>query len=303
MFNIASLLAILIFNPTSPPDFGDLIIRGKALGSEIVISTSARFAGAISTLTWNGKQFIDTADHGRELQSASSFQIEGHAFWPEAYNPTEAGSRDDGDGKTTTSKLVSSTANRNKLTTISRMAYWLKPGELSEGNVAINTSPVSAHLLKKSVEIGIKGFPNVIRYEITFTVPGNENIAFRQFEALTGYMPAEFDKFTILKPAGSMEVPTTTPNGEQSNPVIVSTQNGSHAMGAWSPAEPSVGFEGSGYGHFRFPDQNVNKWNVVFREKCKPNDGRTTHTFVIYVAVGTLKDVESTLTKLVANKK
>ncbi|SVC63015.1 uncharacterized protein METZ01_LOCUS315869, partial [marine metagenome] len=52
---------------------GDAQIRAKSGSSEIVITTTSRLAGAIHSLTWNGREFIDSADHGRQLQSAANF--------------------------------------------------------------------------------------------------------------------------------------------------------------------------------------------------------------------------------------
>ena len=50
---------------------GDAVIRAPAGNSEIVITTTSRLAGAIHSLRWNGKEFIDSFDHGRQLQSAA----------------------------------------------------------------------------------------------------------------------------------------------------------------------------------------------------------------------------------------
>jgi hypothetical protein len=50
---------------------GDLKIEQPALGSTIELQTSARFAGAVTSLVFRGKQFVDSRDHGRELQSAA----------------------------------------------------------------------------------------------------------------------------------------------------------------------------------------------------------------------------------------
>ena len=97
------LIAALV---TAAAPSGDAAIRAKAGTSEIVIRTTSRLAGAIDSLTWNGKEFIDSADHGRQLQSASNFDV-GTRFTPETFNPTEAGSRGDGAGPTSTSKLLS----------------------------------------------------------------------------------------------------------------------------------------------------------------------------------------------------
>ena len=69
------------------PPSGDTTIRGPALGSEIVVTTTSRLAGAIHSLQWKGKEFIDSHDHGRQLQSASNLDA-GSRFHPETFNPT-----------------------------------------------------------------------------------------------------------------------------------------------------------------------------------------------------------------------
>src|SRR4029079_17823932 len=115
------------------PD-GNATIRAPAGGSEIVITTTSRCAGAIHSLTWNGKEFIDSADHGRQLQSASNFDAGKEPFFPETFNPTAAGSARDGAGKKSTSKLLELRAKNNELATKSLMAFWLRPGEKSQGH-------------------------------------------------------------------------------------------------------------------------------------------------------------------------
>ncbi len=65
----------------------------------IQVCTSARCAGAIDYVAWNGKQFISDYDHGRELQIAVTVDD-----WQERFNPTEAGSVADGASQQTSSK-------------------------------------------------------------------------------------------------------------------------------------------------------------------------------------------------------
>ncbi|MFX7820800.1 hypothetical protein ABTK26_21005, partial [Acinetobacter baumannii] len=76
----------------------------------------------IHSLTWNGKEFIDSADHGRQLQSAINLDC-GKAIRAETFNPTEAGSRRDGAGPTSSSRLLKLSAKGNTLETLSRMAF------------------------------------------------------------------------------------------------------------------------------------------------------------------------------------
>src|SRR4051812_49676889 len=105
-----------LFAAKGRPPSGDAVIRGRAGPSEIVITTTSRLAGAIHSLTWGGKEFIDSADHGRQLQSASNLDC-GERFIPEVFNPTEAGSRADGAGPLSSSRLLRLRAKGNELST------------------------------------------------------------------------------------------------------------------------------------------------------------------------------------------
>ena len=275
---------------------GNSIIRAKAGASDIVITTTGRLAGAIHSLTWNGKEFIDSQDHGRQLQSASSFDCGGpQEFWAEQYNPTEAGSRADGAGPRSSGKLLTLTAERGQLRTQSQMAFWLAPGENSSGRPALNTSLLSNHLLAKRVHIGFKDAQHVIEYEVVFTVPKGERHHYAQFEALTGYMPAEFSRFYKFMSASGKLAPLDDGPGEQPCPVVLATETGSHAMGIYSPNQPSKGFEQAGYGRFRFPQEKVTKWNCVFRVRRPAGIQPGDYKYRLFVAVGTLEDVRSAL--------
>jgi hypothetical protein len=284
-------------DPHSPT--GNSVIRRKARPSDIVITTTSRLAGAIHSLTWNGKEFIDSHDHGRQLQSASSFDCGGSGkFWAEAFNPTEAGSRADGAGRHSSSKLLKLQAKDNELQSATQMAFWLKPGEKSERHPAKNSKVLSDHRLTKTVRIGHKDWPHAIEYRVTFTVPEGEKHTYAQFEALTGYMPAEFSRFLKLDLASSELKPLDDGPGEQDSPVVLSTPGGSHAMGVWSPDQPSRGYEKAGYGRWRFKAEKVVKWNCVFRvnepKGVKPGD----YSYRMFVAVGSLEDVRKTLAGL-----
>lgn len=276
---------------------GHSVIRAKAGGSEIVITTTSRLAGAIHSLTWNGKEFIDSFDHGRQLQSASNFDA-GSRFTGETFNPTEAGSRRDGAGPTSTSRLLHITSTKNALQTTSQMAFWLTPGEKSSGQLAKNTGVLSNHLLTKRVRIGYEDLPHVIQYDVTFGVPVGEHHTYAQFEAVTGYMPREFSKFWRYDPETQKPVALTDGPGEQRDPVILATESGSHAMGVYSPEQPSPGFAHAGYGRFRFPAAKVTKWNCVFRIRNKDGVPAGDYAFRTFVVVGDLDTVVQSITQL-----
>lgn len=293
----AGVVAARQRQPVAAPALGDATIRAKAGTSEIVIQTTARTAGAIHSLTWGGREFVDSFDHGRQIQSASNFDS-GEKFIPEVFNPTEAGSMADGRGDTSTSKLLELSAKGNTLVTLNRMAFWLKPGEKSQGNPARNTVALSDHYLAKRVTIGHKELPHAIEYRVTFLVPTGGKHTYSQFEAVTGYMPPEFGTFLRFDAKTGKLQPLTDGPGEQADPVVFATADGNFAMGVYSPDQPSKGFEQAGYGRFRFAAEKVVKWNCVFRLKNKDGVPGGDYQFRCFLVVGTTADCEATIAAL-----
>jgi len=300
---VATFAGIAAGEPEVGKVSGDAVIRAPAGGSEIVITTTSRVAGAIDSLTWDGREFIDSHDHGRQMQSASNLDL-GGGFFNECFNPTEAGSMHDGAGPTSTSRLLWISASGRDLATVSRMAFWLRPGETSGGHPALNMTALSNHLLQKQVRIGLPGLPHAIRHAVTFTLPADEHHTQATFEALTAYMPADFRSFHGLRQDGRLE---TLPDGlgEQSLPVVASTADGRHAMGAWSPDRSQTTGRPAAYGRFWFERERVSKWNCVVRERSAAADGDEAgrlppgpYHFLIWVAVGTREQVRVTLAEL-----
>ncbi len=285
---------------------GNATIRAPFKGSNIVITTTDRLAGAIHSLRWNGREFIDSHDHGRQLQSAASFDAAhvggrsggGAGFWAEQFNPTEAGSRADGAGPTSTSQLLEIESAGATLRTKTRMSFWLAPGEKSSGRPALNTTKLSRHVVSKRVRIGYRDLPNVIQYDVTFTVPAGERHTYAQFEALTGYMPPAFEKFYTFDPKAGQLRPLTDGPGEQRHPVVFATADGEHAMGVYSPDQPSPGYAHAGYGRFRFKAEQVVKWNCVFRVRDEDKVAAGDYRYRVFVAVGTVDDVRKAMIAL-----
>lgn len=277
----------------------DLELRAPAGGSEIVVKTTARLAGAIDSLTWNGKEFLDSFDHGRQLQSATNYDAGVTPIRAETFNPTEAGSKSDWRGPRSTSFLLESKIEGTRLTTRSRMAFWLLPGETSSGQPARNTTALSQHLVEKRVTLGAGGQAHAIGYEVTFLLAdgrpfASEGHTHGVFEALTGYMPAEFSVFEVL-PAGSTEPqPVDDGPGEQSHPLLFSTPDGRYAMGIFA-AERMSGLAGPTFGRFRFPGEKVVKWNCVYRTTSAEPLARTSFQFPMTVAVGDRETVVRTM--------
>lgn len=282
---------------TMPSIPGDSVIRAKAGPSEIVITTTSRLAGAIHSLTWNGREFINSADHGRQLQSAINLDC-ATPITAEAFNPTEAGSRRDGRGENTTSRLLKLSATGNELSTIIQMAFWLLPGEKSGLNPAKNTVALSNHLLAKHVLIGYRNNPNIIPYDVTFTIPKDEKHNQAVFEALTGYMPPDFSEFLQFNPKTGELEPLSDGPGEGKNPVVLSVPGGSHAMGIYAPPQPAPNMKGPSYGRFRFVKAKVVKWNCVFRLADKNGIAPGEYPFHMFVIVGDLNTVHNSMRAL-----
>lgn len=297
--SVALLMMVSVSASAQLPELGDAVIRGKAGPSEIVITTTKRLAGAVHSVKWLGKEFIDSTDHGRQLQSACAFDAgRPGPFWAEAYNPTEAGSRRDGVGPRSTSRLIYLKAANNELLTVNRAAFWLTPGEKSSGRPALNATVLSDHLISKHIRIGYQSLEHAIDYRVTFTVPPGERHHFAQFEAVTGYMPAEFSKFWCYNLKSRKLQELSDGPGEQHQPVILARPDHSYAMGVWSPMQPSLGYESAGYGRFRFAAEQVVKWNCVFRVRNPNGIPAGNYSFRCFVIVGTLQNVQDTLTGL-----
>jgi hypothetical protein len=294
--------ALLLFLPLwacaqAPVVSGDAEFSGFIGGKPLVIRTTSRLAGAIDSVKWAGVEFIDSHDHGRQLQSAISADIDG-VYHVECYNPTEAGSVVDALGPKSTSRLEMISFKDGVLSTRTRMAYWLAPGMKSGGKLALNDRLLSDHVLTKQVGIGRPGMDHVLDYRVKFTVPADRPHTYLQIEALTGYMPWSFSEELRFDAQSSTLVPLSRQNGEQRDPVVLSTPSGDHAMGVFTPTRPPAGQPAVGYGRFKFEHEKVVKWNCVFLLRSpggiKPGD----YGYQLYVVLGTREDCRRTLAAL-----
>ncbi len=287
--------------PTSVP--GDAEIRGSHRNHPIILKTTSRVAGVIDSLVWNNKEFLDSYDHGRQLQSAVSFDCQQRTtFWPESFNPTEAGSRADGRGAISSSCLLEISVKGNQLRTVNQPAFWLAPHEMSFGHPALNPTVLSPFRIEKSVTIGIQiqhqSFPNVIEYVVTFVVPDGEKHSLAQFEAVTGYMPFEFDQFYFLNPSNPELKQLDRGPGEQEFPIVFSNLEGSHAMGILCTDRHGRMYQGPTYGRFHFEKERVVKWNCVFRRVSETFVPSGRHSFRMLIPIGTCDDVVETMKQI-----
>ena len=301
MVRVALLVALgWLVQTAAAADFpvpgADAQIRARAGRSEAVITTTSRLAGAIDSFKWDGREFINSTDHGRQLQSACSFDNTKTAN-AETFNPTEAGSRRDHIGPRSTSRLLSLSVGptANRLTSRTQMAFWLAPGERSEGQLARNTNTLSDYLLAKDVRIGCGRWLQALDYRVTFTVPAGARHTYAQFEALTGYMPPEFSVFWQFNPSTGKLEPVTDGPGEIPRPIVLATTDGRHAMGIFAPPQLHPGTAGPGYGRWRFIQERVVKWNCVFRVRDAAGLRTGEYSYRMLVPFGSVAEVEAML--------
>lgn len=280
----------------TPVVSGDAELWGAIGGKPLVIRTTSRLAGAIDSVKWGGVEFIDSHDHGRQLQSAINADI-GGVYRVECYNPTEAGSVVDALGPKSTSRLEFLSVQDGVLSTRTRMAFWLAPGMKSHGHLAFNDRPLSDHVLTKQVRIGRPGMDHVLDYRVKFTVPADRPHTYLQVEGLTGYA-LHVQRRTPVRRADLVARPVASSGRRAARPVVLSTPSGDHAMGVFTPDRPPAGQPAVGYGRFKFEHEKVVKWNCVFRLRSpagiKPGD----YGFQLYVVLGTREDCRRTLAAL-----
>ncbi|HEX9503736.1 MAG TPA: hypothetical protein VF974_05465, partial [Patescibacteria group bacterium] len=278
---------------------GNSQISAIAGGSSLTISTSDQTAGAITSIIWNGKEFINSYDHGRELQSAEAFDELG-----ECYNPTEAGGRYD--TSKSSSILKSIQAQGNVLTTQTDMAFWLSPGE-NYGRVcnpnlpnspssAQNTTYTAGYLLDKKVTIGLPGVSDqIIKYETTFTIPKLHSSG--GIQVITGNMPADFTNFWSYNPYSGLATPLlATPNtsGRFVDPVILSTADGKYAMGVVCPWVRGSNYGGGRHGSNPNNPADTSVWDCLFAS----GNFKGTYSFTSYIAVGNFDSVKLAINQL-----
>lgn len=217
---------------------GNATISASALGQPLSVSTSSQFAGAVSSIKWGGKEFINDWDHGRQLQLNSQFFNR-----YECYNPYEAGARDDGNSQTSSSKLLSLTASGNRLESTTQMGWYLKThSSLVRGDYCGDptkwlaappyTGPLSNYRVHKTVTIGFRGIPNVIEYLTELSIP--EPVQ-KGIDNVTAVMPYDFSSIRSYDVVSKTYRSIRGMSGEDDRIKVASTADGSYAMAFYAP--------------------------------------------------------------------
>ncbi len=241
------------------------------------IKTDTKRGGAVTSIVYNGTQLIDSNDNGRLLQSAVSYNGLG-----EDCNPTQGG---DISGKKTSKVLLQKRIRKERILTMTEMAYW---------HSSLNDSRCVHKSNLLTTEVSIIS-PFTILSTITYQIPDNYNSA--TFEALTGYMNGELSDSIFYDAENKVSHPTGDFIGEQKFPVIHYNKSLTKAVGVFSPKLPQNWFgDNVGYGRFFYTFTPVTKFNCVFRENNVKKD--ESRTFQCMTVIGTLDEVKTEIERL-----
>lgn len=289
-------------------------------GVVTIVANGTQFAGAVQSIVWGGKEFVNKHDHGRLFQTA--LQVD---HYGECHNPTEAGCVKDVGTKKSTSVLkgVHLSADGTELSTEVQAASWaVNPdgtANCRKGSAGISQPTKTTISKRVRLNPTVRGtvHPRVIEWNVSVDCPdAKEHLG---IEILTGYLPEDFRtvmhmdiKKGTLHRVTSWESLNDASDGYPDgstfkgvsplkDPVIWCTEDGSHAIGVIRPVstigkcEPAPSYE-----VFQFklggegPDGNsCSKFSVVSHAPLSCFTHRS--SFRVYLVVGSLQEVHADL--------
>ncbi|MDF8358657.1 hypothetical protein [Ensifer adhaerens] len=294
VFSVALCAMLLLLGWREVPA-KDVEIRLSSItfGRPVVLSADlSRFAGAISSLVWDDFEYVDSKDHGREIQSAMFFEKLGPC-----YNPTEAGSQWDSTGPNSSSKVLVAEILGDEIHTKVDAAFWLKPGTpvvQKEGcgwgarpdvRDAVNKSVRDGYLIEKWVRFSTEGEDVVLSHEVAFHVPRSHKIG--TFDPIAAYLPDVFSRIFVFDGAAGVfnEDQTVRPYAFVAGPIVFSTNDGQHAFGVFCE-------DAAQYIYHRFRESQV----VMANCRDVVEDVRLgTYKYRSKLVVGPLADVKATI--------
>lgn len=267
----------------------------------ITVKSNSVAGGSIWSWVWNGTEFINHDDYGREMQAAVFFNFTGTTK-----NPTEAGS-------TYTyasipvyarqgSPLIENYNSGNTQITASVPLEW-NPDAFG-GSI---THPVVYADMKigKEVTLDYNNNPAVAKYLTKVTV--GSPISGAQVEIPTAYLTSAFNRFYTYDASSQSRTevfPNTCNTGTPVvfkpssgyGGVIISNNDQTRAMGIYGR---TTSVSGGVVDQFQLYDfvtcYSTSKWNAA-RQNFTLNSGL--NTFTTYVVTGTLSDVQSNMRQL-----
>ncbi|XP_070188447.1 uncharacterized protein [Littorina saxatilis] len=269
----------------------------------IFLGAAARMGASVVSLVWNNYEFINSWDHGRELQMAMNFLPHGGC-----YNPTEAGGQADSQKSITKTHIQSVHASGNTLTTKVLPAFWFRAAHpvtgdgrrCHNGKSAMNTVDTYRYPFSKKVTLECPGVTQpCLHFWSSFTIAGDiPSWTTLQMEAPTGYLTGDFTVFRSYDHSSGHLVAYN-----HVKPMVVSTPDDRYAMGIFSSPKQDTD-QYMYYGKFQFPNRfkyvgaATNKWNVVFRKHTLPANSTHVFNYDTYMCVGSVHDVTACMKSL-----
>ncbi|MEN8255277.1 MAG: hypothetical protein ABFR33_07385 [Verrucomicrobiota bacterium] len=290
--------------------------RLELTGGGVVIGSNRSAGGALWSWSHNGKEFVNTRDYGRQIQSAyfdPSYADSAGLFG--LINPTEAGSMHTDVsvdvGRRQGSPLVS--AQNNGLVQSTRCV----PVEWTPQNFGGGPdNPVLwwNMVLGKDIILDYNGMGAVVKYETILVPPADS--ANSQFEIPTGYLTAEFNRFYTYDavsqdlnevfPVGWSMVPVSFAPVSGFGGVIIANATLTHAMGIYGVLRSEGGSVDyftlwnftTGTPDFDPYDPNTTKWSAVYGPGSVT--GGLEYRFTTWLMSGSLAEVTAFMDALEA---
>jgi hypothetical protein len=309
-YTIASYDSVHYFNKYAYPRFNSNISLLTLNGTQMSIKSNRVAGGSIWELSWNGKQFVNTSDFGRLIQS--SMNLGNGAL------PTEGGDKHFSSNSSFChgSPLIEAYNTGSTQITKAVPLEWHNEVFNSTGNVHDLIIYKDFKLGKEitldpNLSLGSFNYlkPQIAKYVTTFSTP--VNLSDVHIEIPTGYLNMEFNRFFEIDAtnsnlnAGLTEVYLNENESQQSpfhdaGGIVLATQSLDYAMGIYINIvnAKSVDDDPNAIYYFR---------NWRFSDTGKWSAGRYgaissgAHQYTSYIIVGTLNDVRTAMRALSVN--
>src|ERR1700674_85520 len=290
---------------------GDSTITGVVLGQPLTIKTSSQFGGAISSISWAGKEFVNNWDQRCQISTNAAFFNRN-----ECYNPYETGSKEDGQKPTSSARVLSLTAAGNTLDSTTQMCWYLTTRDPRPGFGDVcgtradflpcppYTGALSDYRVRNTVSIGVAGISNVIQYSTVLSVPEQVRKTVVQ---MTAVLPWEFSSVWTYDLVSKDYRKIRSLVGEEDSVKVLATADGAYAMGYYTPELLQTYGNGSGGGyrwglvppdpiHYPDPDFAAAGFGGQFRFDSFVGPGDISNRS--YLVIGNMDQVKSALNNL-----
>lgn len=267
------------------PDGTFEIQRGR-----VKLTLARHLAGAIYKFSFAGTEFVHPVPIvGASMQSTAAMDIPkgGSA---ELRNPTEAGCADlDSFTGKSSSEMLDLRASKHAVYTSTRAAYFRKPGAVVKGKKVLNTTVVSDVIMRKFLRFVDD---RTLEYTIEQIFP--KNMYSRTLSAVIAcWVPwTSSEQMHVLDAKGEFHVMKQGTRYVDAKAIVISTKDGSRAMGVACVSAPPKGPR-----HFKFGKTREGVWRS-WNHVQAIDDPSGTVSWKHVVRFGTLTGVKSYLTKL-----